>query len=668
MPRRGGRWKRLHESQAALQATATAVVVLALLSSAPARAQAQAGPPTDQPYLDQYLLEGDASVYDVGVAVSQPLGQRRLGAELVYYDGDHDAFGSETEQGVRASWRQETLNWGTLETQAQFIDFDTAYLGRAASGTDALVTFRQSAMPVSDVTLLDTSVGHQRTVLDSLLHGGYRYRLPTTPLLGASAAFAKPQGELRLSTGKVGIYRGVALPRFEETGGKLTTVAYDRRVNERFELGGELASLSDDDDIRDHTSLVLGGRFAPPEGRHELAARLLADGDGHLGFWTDSVTELGANPVLRYGLFYFDAELAWMDVPIASDQMGLYLRADMSKYRYSISTSYDYYETGMDGTDLAPSEAHTVYVSSNLRLARRLSLGLNGDASTRTYVGDDQFLWRGNVYLQVGLLLGDARIEVFGEELDSDMPGNRRDRNGLQVAFDWRIQQRVRLTTELRTERYLEVASPVDRDELSVLFRYDLFDNLTLGLNTTLFRSRSDAFGADDGVGINADARWAFRPSWYASLSLNRNRAALDTYDPNFASYGDFGDRTIWVTVGYARTAGQPYPLFGRAADGKAGTGGLTGLVFYDKNRDSIRQASEEVAAGATVVLDGRYEARTDEQGRYSFVPVPTGAHEVALLTEELPLPWGLDDERPRPITVWFRRTAVLDFPIAVID
>jgi hypothetical protein len=307
-------------------------------------------------------------------------------------------------------------------------------------------------------------------------------------------------------------------------------------------------------------------------------------------------------------------------------------------------------------------------VGSNLRVARRLSLGFNGDVSTRTYVADDQFLWRGNVYVQVGLWLGNARIEAFGEELDSEMPGNRRDRNGFRAAFDWRIQERVRLTTELRSENYLELAGYVDRDELSVLFRYDLFDDFSLGLNTSLYRSQSDALGADDGVGINADVRWAFRPSWYASLSLNHNRAALETYDPNLASYADLGDRTIWITVGYSRSAGQPYPLFGRAADGKAGTGGLTGLVFYDENRDSIRQPSEQVAAGAIVVLDGRYETRTDEQGRYAFAPVPTGPHEVTLLTEELPLPWGLDDERPRPLSVSFRQTAELDFPLVVME
>jgi hypothetical protein len=151
-------------------------------------------------------------------------------------------------------------------------------------------------------------------------------------------------------------------------------------------------------------------------------------------------------------------------------------------------------------------------------------------------------------------------------------------------------------------------------------------------------------------------------------LSLNHNRAALETFDPTLGSYSDLADRTVWLTVGYARSAGQPYPTFGRAHDGKAGSGSLSGEVFFDENGDSVRQPSERVAVGATVVLDGRYQARTDEQGRYLFAPVPTGEHEVTLLTEELPLPWGLDDERPRPITVWFRQTAEVSFPVVAID
>jgi hypothetical protein len=90
--------------------------------------------------------------------------------------------------------------------------------------------------------------------------------------------------------------------------------------------------------------------------------------------------------------------------------------------------------------------------------------------------------------------------------------------------------------------------------------------------------------------------------------------------------------------------------------------------VFFDENGDSVRQARERAAVGATVVLDGRYQARTDEQGRYSFAPVPTGEHEVTVLTEELPLPWSLDDERPRPIVVRFRQTAEVSFPLVAIE
>jgi hypothetical protein len=669
---KGGLSSRRRSPLATLGAHAAALLA-ALLSATQARSQEQVPAAASTPYEDQYLAERDVPEYDLGAAGAiQAPGQRRLAAEIVYYNGDHDAFGAEVEQGGHASWSQETLNWGTLDAQVQFVDFDSSFLGRAASGSEGLATFRQSAMPVSDLALLDTVVGHQRTFLDSLLHGGHRYRLPTSPLFGASAVLSKSDSELRLMTGKVGVYRGIALPRFEETGGELTTVAYERRVNDRLELGGELANLGDDDDIRDHTSLVLGARYVPPGGPHEHSARLLADDDGHFGFWTDSVTELTqSNPVLRYGLFYFDAGLAWADVPIANDQMGVYLRADMSKHRFSLATGYDYLETGLDAIELGPSKSHTVFVSSNLRVARKLSVGFNGDVSMRRFEGtveDEQFLWRGNLYVRMGLFLGDARIEAFADELDSDAPGNRRERNGFQVAFDWRMQQRVRLATELRTERYEEFLGDVRRDELSALFRYDLVDNLSFGLNTSLYRARGDAFGTDDGVGINADLRWAFRPSWHASLSVNHNRAALDAFDPTLRSYSDVADRTVWLTVGYARSAGQPYPMFGRAHDGKAGSGTLSGQVFFDENGDSHRQPSERIAVGATVVLDGRYQARTDEQGRYSFAPVPTGDHEVTLLTEELPLPWSLDDERPRPITVRFRQTAEVSFALVAIE
>ena len=38
------------------------------------------------------------------------------------------------------------------------------------------------------------------------------------------------------------------------------------------------------------------------------------------------------------------------------------------------------------------------------------------------------------------------------------------------------------------------------------------------------------------------------------------------------------------------------------------------------------------------------------------------------VLMDDLPLPWGLDDERPRNFTVRFRQNDGIDFPLIVIQ
>ena len=47
---------------------------------------------------------------------------------------------------------------------------------------------------------------------------------------------------------------------------------------------------------------------------------------------------------------------------------------------------------------------------------------------------------------------------------------------------------------------------------------------------------------------------------------------------------------------------------------------------------------------------------------------MPAGEHSLSLAIEDLPLPWGLDDETPRPITVYVRGEAVMVFGLTRID
>ncbi len=668
------RWLRV-----AAAAACCAMAPLASLRAAPPAGEAPSPEPAPA-YEDQYLFEGNLpALEDAGPGGPQPLGRRQLAAELVQYWSDDDVIGEELEQGLRLGFSRETLNWGVLDADLQVVRYDNDAYRRTPDGTDTLVTFRQSAVPLSDELVLDNTFGHQRTSISPLLHGGFRYRLPSSPMFGLSGTLSLPSQSLRITSGETGFYEGVALPRFVESGGRLTTLAYEHRSTDRLELGGEVANLDGDDLARDHTSLLLAGRYTTADGRQEHALRLLADDDGNLGAWSDARHELGslpgAGPVMRYGLFYFEPELAWTDAPIANDQLGLYLRADTGTSRYSLSGGYDYLETGLRSEAVTSSELHSVYFAGNLRASRALSLGLTGDVSTRSFAGvvrDEQLIWRLSSFASLGLRPGYARLEVFTQQLDSDIPTTERQRRGLRAGFDWRMPEKLRLSNELTLEWDEDSFGELRREELALLFRYDLLENLSWGMTASVFQSDGDRFATDRGLRLNADARWAFLPGWYASLSLNYNAAEVDAFfqDPVLGPV-DAGQRlaseSVWLTVGYRRATGQPYSMIG-LSNGKAGTGSIGGVVFFDENRDGRRQLGERAVAGATLLLDGRYETRTDEQGRYRFAPVPTGPHELRLLTEELPLPWGLDDESPRRFEVGFRQLADLDFGVVSLN
>ena len=80
-----------------------------------------------------------------------------------------------------------------------------------------------------------------------------------------------------------------------------------------------------------------------------------------------------------------------------------------------------------------------------------------------------------------------------------------------------------------------------------------------------------------------------------------------------------------------------------------------------------MRQAGERAASGIFVYLDSRYERVTDNEGRYSFTAVQAGEHAVSIAVEDLPLPWVLEDDTPRPVTVTVRGVAEVDFSLTRI-
>ena len=64
------------------------------------------------------------------------------------------------------------------------------------------------------------------------------------------------------------------------------------------------------------------------------------------------------------------------------------------------------------------------------------------------------------------------------------------------------------------------------------------------------------------------------------------------------------------------------------------------------------------------VILDGRFQTETDDEGRYSFVPVSSGRHSLSIAIQDVPLPWGLADQKPVPVEVPIRGEAQVDFAL----
>lgn len=622
-------------------------------------------------YTDQYMTESELFAMDVESKEDQLPGRRLLEMEYQYYINKDDFLGDETEQGLHTRYRRETMNYGELDFELSLSDFTQDDSTQNHEGSDALITIRQTGMPISNDFLLNNSLGHQRSSSDPFLHGGYRFRLPTSPMLGYSSDLFSSNQRIQWFAGLTGSYEGVALQQFDDDGGTLVGASYQQELTPSISLGGQISNLQGHDEVADHSSVLLAGKYAPSNNIQSHELHLLADDNSNFGIWSDSKYRLTPGMVFRYGAFYLDPDLLWTDADIADDQLGLYLRFDKQGFRNNFSAGYDFFETGIENNAPITSSNHTVYFNNNYRVNRKLTLGVAGSVSQREFTStenDEQDSWRVNGFVYYRLPLGTSRFEINVSELDSQNPANSRENNRLRWSHDWKTPQRYRLTTELSAENEKLFEDELQQYTASLIYRQEVFDNLTWGATVSVIRSDSDQLGVQDGTSAGVDARWQMSPNWYTSLSANYNETTTDASTSNFFNT-DNNVKTdgLWLTVGYAKTSGRPYPNFG-IQNGSSGSGGISGVVFFDENRDGIRQVGEKLVQGVVLLLDGRYEARTDNRGRFEYRPVPSGSHHVRLAVEDLPLPWGLDDESPSQVEVRVRQTSEVNFPLVRVD
>lgn len=126
--------------------------------------------------------------------------------------------------------------------------------------------------------------------------------------------------------------------------------------------------------------------------------------------------------------------------------------------------------------------------------------------------------------------------------------------------------------------------------------------------------------------------------------------------------FDDFADQRN-VTVGLTgKIDFNPPRRYSKAQEGR---GVLTGQVFFDRNRDGIRQEDEPGIGGAGVrILGSRLGLRADRNGFYTIQNLPANLYDLGLSLDTLPLGYLPQADFVARATVGEDRVTRLDIPV----
>jgi hypothetical protein len=77
--------------------------------------------------------------------------------------------------------------------------------------------------------------------------------------------------------------------------------------------------------------------------------------------------------------------------------------------------------------------------------------------------------------------------------------------------------------------------------------------------------------------------------------------------------------------------------------------------MFLDENDNGRMDAGETGVPNVVILLNGRFAARTNAEGRFEFPSVAAGSHELRVVPDNVPLPWNAPDDGRTSIEVGVR-------------
>lgn len=579
------------------------------------------------------------------------------------------------EAGARFGGMIDTPQYGAFT-----LDATVRFMGSEGSDSGNMITLVQRGLPVSSDWYMNNSVGVSFTPMGELARRQNRFFVPTIQMAGTAMEWRRgTELQVFASYGEPSIFTGVYIPTVESLGGRQASGGLQWNFADHWSVAAQTVDVQSVRTGLEESSERISAQswfgaiaWGTPDARVQfnVADSTTDGGENRLGSWVDAALRSGRT-WHSFGAFHLEPELVWGNQQLASDSEGVYYRAAYQSRRWTLDGGVDYVASvsGVSG-DVAYGTGYARYQYSS-------RLGFGGGANVRqnraftrpASVPGEQVEVRtdgSEAWSAFGFLDATNRWGIGRGQLNYA----RDDRqDGAQMTLDqtWNTQVGQRLSTALMFGRADLESRRENSAGVALNGGGDLRRNLSIDANARWNRIFGEA--SSDDLLANVALNWGFARGWTASANYYQNhssgRLPLTVTSPVTVEQPyeqlSSNDSGLYLSVRYDWRAGSPSaPLGGVPGNG---SGSIAGILFLDDNDNGRLDAGEAGASNVAVLLNGRFAARTDTQGRFSFPAVVAGDHFLSVVPDNLPLAWIVPPEARFKVEAGVRGQSRVELP-----
>jgi hypothetical protein len=298
----------------------------------------------------------------------------------------------------------------------------------------------------------------------------------------------------------------------------------------------------------------------------------------------------------------------------------------------------------------------TTFANANARYQLSRDNGIGGVLNI--LYTKSQTAWSAEGYIDSVNAYGTGRAQInYATESDSSDAT-------LTLQETWNLRDSVHFSTSAAVDRVSSTTfATLPQD--STILRLAAYGNGDLSARLSLSGSVQWATAVQGRAAPSTSAdvtlAWQMTRGWSLLGTYYENRIGSWTplvvnspiAPPVFTPIASQSTRGFFLTLRYQDARGAQFVPLGGVPG--SGSGRLTGVVYLDANENGHYDAGEVGAPNVTVILDGRFSVRTDTNGRFDFPAVVAGHHVLTVQTDNLPLPWTLNNQGRTEVEVGTR-------------